>query len=129
MRQHSETTRRNFLAQAGSGLGLAALSSATIASLLREVQAATKSVAHLTPQQVAMDEDYWAVIQNSFSVTRGTVLRHRQRTNRRLESERDWQLSLQQAPHFYDASHSRRVPGHSDHTECLHDAERAGSFF
>ena len=66
-------TRRNFLSLAGKGLGLAALSSVTVASLLREIQAATKSVAHLTPAQVAMDEDYWAVIQNSFSVTRGII--------------------------------------------------------
>ena len=68
-----EHTRRNFLSLAGKGLGLAALSSATVASLLKEIQAATKSVAHLTPQQAAMDEDYWSVIQNAFSVTRGII--------------------------------------------------------
>jgi selenocysteine lyase/cysteine desulfurase len=65
--------RRNFLSLAGKGLGLAVLSSATIASLLKEVEAATKGVAHLTPEQAAMDEDYWAIIQNSFTVTRGIV--------------------------------------------------------
>lgn len=65
--------RRNFLSLAGKGLGLATLSSATLASLLKEIQAATKSVAHLTPQQAAMDEDYWSVIQNAFSVTRGII--------------------------------------------------------
>jgi isopenicillin-N epimerase len=65
--------RRSFLSLAGKGLGLAALSSATVASLLRDVQAATKSIVHLTPQQAAMDEDYWAVIQNSFTVTRGII--------------------------------------------------------
>jgi len=70
---YSDTSRRNFLSLAGKGLGLAALSSATVASLLKEVQAATKSVAHLTPQQAAMDEDYWSVIQNAFSVTRGII--------------------------------------------------------
>src|SRR5262245_17045081 len=66
-------TRRNFLALAGKGLGLAALSSTTIASLLKEVQAATRSIAYLTPQQAAMDEDYWFVIQNAFTVTRGII--------------------------------------------------------
>src|SRR6266851_9538345 len=65
--------RRNFLSLAGKSLGLAALSSATIASLLKEVVAASNSIAHLTPEQAAMDEDYWAVIQNSFSVTRGII--------------------------------------------------------
>jgi selenocysteine lyase/cysteine desulfurase len=65
--------RRDFLSLGGKGLGLAALSSATVASLLKEVAAATKSVAHLTPAQAAIDEDYWSVIQNSFSVTRGII--------------------------------------------------------
>src|SRR6266511_3087653 len=66
-------TRRDFLSLAGKSLGLAALSSSTIASLLKEINAATKNVAHLTPEQAAMDEDYWATIQNSFSVTRGII--------------------------------------------------------
>jgi isopenicillin-N epimerase len=65
--------RRSFLSLAGKGVGLAALSSATVANLLKSVNAATTSVAHLTPQQAAMDEDYWSTIQNSFSVTRGII--------------------------------------------------------
>ncbi len=73
MTTSSDVDRRNFLSLAGKGLGLAALSSATVASLLKEVQAATKSVAHLTPEQAAMNEDYWSVIQNAFSVTRGII--------------------------------------------------------
>ena len=48
-------SRRDFLS-----LGLAAVSGA----LLKPVEAATRRVAHLTPDQVAMDEDYWSVIQN-----------------------------------------------------------------
>src|ERR1700680_5150050 len=66
-------TRRDFLALAGKSFGLAALSSATVASLLKGVEAATKTVAHLTPEEAAMDEDYWAIIQNSFTVTRGII--------------------------------------------------------
>src|SRR6266403_2722291 len=65
--------RRNFLSLAGKSLGLAAVSSSTIAGLLNEIQAATKSVAHLTPQQAALDEDYWSTIQNAFTVTRGII--------------------------------------------------------
>src|SRR5438309_7426542 len=65
--------RRDFLALAGKSLGLAALSSATVASLLKNVEAAAKTVAHLTPEEAAMDEDYWAIIQNSFTVTRGII--------------------------------------------------------
>lgn len=66
-------TRRGFLSLAGKGLGLATLSSATLASLLKTVEAGTKTVAKLTPEEAALDEDYWAVIQNSFSVTRGII--------------------------------------------------------
>src|SRR5437867_12302425 len=68
-----ERTRGDFLALAGKSLGLAALSSAIVASLLKNVEAAAKTVAHLTPEQGAMDEDYWAIIQNSFTVTRGII--------------------------------------------------------
>jgi len=66
-------TRRNFISLAGKGLGLAALSSSTIAALLKTVEAATKTVAHLSPEDAAIDEDYWATIQNSFSVGRGII--------------------------------------------------------
>ena len=67
------TNRRHFISLAGKGLGLAALTTPTIASLLRTVEAATNSVAHLAPEQAAMDEDYWSTIQNSFTVTRGMI--------------------------------------------------------
>src|SRR5437870_2532015 len=65
--------RRNFLSLAGKSLGLAALSSSTVGALLKNIQAATKSVVHLTPEQAAMDEDYWSTIQNAFTVTRGII--------------------------------------------------------
>src|SRR5437879_4789027 len=68
-----ERTRRDFISLAGKSLGLAALSSTTVASLLKTVEAATKTVTHLTPEEAAMDEDYWAIIQKSFSVTRGII--------------------------------------------------------
>ena len=70
---NSSYRRRDFISLAGKGLGLAALSSPLIGSLLKEVHAAGNHVAHLTPQQAAMDEDYWSVIQNAFTVTRGIV--------------------------------------------------------
>src|SRR5437763_13137185 len=65
--------RRNFLSLAGKSLGLATISSSTIAGLLKEIQAATKCVSHLTPQQAATNEDYWSTIQNAFTVTRGII--------------------------------------------------------
>jgi len=68
-----ETSRRDFLSQAGKGVGLATLAFPSLASLLKEVEAASRSIEHLNADQVAMDEDYWSVIQNSFTVTRGIV--------------------------------------------------------
>src|SRR5256886_5094458 len=65
--------RRNVLSLAGYSVGLAALSSSTIASLLKEIHAATKMVAHLTPEQAAENEDYWSTIQTAFTVTRGII--------------------------------------------------------
>jgi len=65
--------RRSFLSSAGKSLGLMALSSATVASLLNEIKAAGKAVDHLSPLEAALDEDYWATIQQAFSVTRGIV--------------------------------------------------------
>jgi selenocysteine lyase/cysteine desulfurase len=70
---NTEKSRRKFLSLAGKGIGLAALATPSIGALLKEVEAASRSVASLAAEQVAMDEDYWAVIQNSFTVTRGIV--------------------------------------------------------
>ena len=50
-----------------------ALSSAAVGSLFENVNAAGKAVDHLSPMEVAADEDFWAVIQQSFSVTRGII--------------------------------------------------------
>ena len=65
--------RRKFLSSVGKGFGMMALSSSVVASLFENLQAANRKVAHLSPEQVATDEDFWAIIQQSFSVTRGIV--------------------------------------------------------
>ncbi|MBX3300139.1 MAG: aminotransferase class V-fold PLP-dependent enzyme [Acidobacteria bacterium] len=65
--------RRKFVSLAGKGLGLAALTSATVGSLFNQVVAAGKHIEHLSPVEAALDEDYWATIQQAFSVTRGIV--------------------------------------------------------
>src|ERR1043165_6812142 len=65
--------RRRFLSSVGKGLGLAALSSSAVASLLKDVRAAAKRVARLSAEEAARDEDFWSDIQQSFSVTRGLV--------------------------------------------------------
>src|SRR5436190_2420246 len=69
----NDINRRRFLSSIGKGVGLAALSSATIASLFKDVVAAGKAVDHLSPFEAALDEDYWTTIQQAFSVTRGIV--------------------------------------------------------
>jgi selenocysteine lyase/cysteine desulfurase len=65
--------RRTFLSSTGKGLGLMALSSSTVASLFENVNAAGKAVDHISPIEVAADEDFWATIQQAFSVTRGII--------------------------------------------------------
>lgn len=66
-------SRRKFLTSAGKGLGLMALSSTAVGALFENLQAATQKVENLSPEQVAVDEDFWATIQQSFSVTRGII--------------------------------------------------------
>jgi len=66
-----DANRRQFLSMIGKGVGLAALSSATVAALLEDLHAATKRIEHLSPEQAAMDEDFWFEIQQAFSITRG----------------------------------------------------------
>ncbi|MCB1024501.1 MAG: hypothetical protein KDB79_08925, partial [Acidobacteria bacterium] len=69
----SDLDRRRFFSSVGKGFGMMALSSGAIASLFENVTAATKKIAHLSPAEAAIDEDFWAVIQQSFSVTRGII--------------------------------------------------------
>ncbi len=63
--------RRDFLSMVGKGIGLAALTTVSVASLLDEVKAAAKQIEHLSPEAAAMDESFWFTIQQAFSVTRG----------------------------------------------------------
>ncbi|MGH7595231.1 MAG: aminotransferase class V-fold PLP-dependent enzyme [bacterium] len=71
--RHKGFDRRRFLATMGKGMGLMACASSYVATLFDEVQAATKRIAHLSPDQVANDEDFWSEIQQAFTVTRGIV--------------------------------------------------------
>jgi len=57
----------------GKGVGLAALSYGSVASLAEELNAAARRVAHLSPAEAAMDEDFWFDIQRSFTVSRGII--------------------------------------------------------
>ena len=72
-REWGRVDRRAFLAGAGKGVGLAALSSAAVAALLGDVQAAARRVEKLPSPQAAGAEDFWFEIQRAFTVTRGIV--------------------------------------------------------
>jgi selenocysteine lyase/cysteine desulfurase len=69
----NDFNRRKFLSSVGKGFGLMALSSGAVASLCSNLQAKARKIEHLSPEQTAADEDFWAVVQQSFSVTRGIV--------------------------------------------------------
>jgi len=73
MKIGNDIDRRRFLSSAGKGLGLMALSSATVGSLIKNIEAAGKKVSHLSSLEAAVDEEYWTTIQQAFSVTRGII--------------------------------------------------------
>ena len=63
-------SRAKLLASAGKGLGLMALLSQTVSSLLATVENASGLVDHLTPHDAARSEEYWDVIAESFAIAR-----------------------------------------------------------
>jgi isopenicillin-N epimerase len=73
MNRPTDIDRRSFLSSVGKGVGLMAASSATVASLFENINAAGRAIDHLSPAEAATDEDYWSDIQQAFSVTRGII--------------------------------------------------------
>lgn len=63
-------TRRRFLERVGAGFGAVAT---LRAGGIERVFAAGQAVRGRSPQEVAADEDYWAEIQQAFTVDRNTV--------------------------------------------------------
>jgi len=72
--QYKDFDRRQFLSAIGKSTGLMALASTSVAALFKDVEAATERIAHLSPDQVASDEDFWFEIQQAFTVTRGSLI-------------------------------------------------------
>src|ERR1700679_2957849 len=60
--------RRTFLRQAASLAGAFSASSLFSQAHAADFSAASRAVAHLGPAEVAQNEDFWAIIQNSYSV-------------------------------------------------------------
>lgn len=69
----NEMDRRAFISNVGKGIGLATLSSAAVASLMQDVHAAVLPYSSAHPSELASNEDFWAPIQQSFAVGRGTT--------------------------------------------------------
>lgn len=69
----AEFNRLKFLSSVGKGFGMMALSSSVVASLFENLNPANLKVSHRSPEEVAVNEDFWATIQRSFSVTLGIV--------------------------------------------------------
>ncbi len=69
----NDIDRRTFISNVGKGVGLATLSSAYLLSMQEELNAMTKPMGNLSPEDAAMDEDFWFPVQQSFSVTRGMI--------------------------------------------------------
>jgi isopenicillin-N epimerase len=72
-KEFAASNRRQFLSQVGKGVGLAALTTASVGSLLEDLRAASRRVEHLSDDAAAQDEDFWFDIQRAFTVTRGIV--------------------------------------------------------
>ena len=61
-------SRRNFLHKAGLLAGAFSLNSLYNQLYAADIEAANKKIISLTPGEVAADEDYWAVIQQAYTV-------------------------------------------------------------
>lgn len=70
---NQDFNRRKFLNSVGKGFGMMALSSTVVSSLFEKLQAKTREIENLSPEQIASDEDFWTGVQQAFSVTRGIV--------------------------------------------------------
>ncbi len=62
--------RRSFLGSVGRGLGAAMATGLFGPATLARVEAQTRRVGNLSPEEVAGDETFWGEIQQSFSVSR-----------------------------------------------------------
>jgi selenocysteine lyase/cysteine desulfurase len=73
MATDKKLTRSRLLASAGKGLGLMALLSRTVSSILERVQNATFAIEHLSPTEAASNEEYWNSIAREFAISRTDI--------------------------------------------------------
>lgn len=65
--------RRKFIQQVGLLAGAFSANSLFNQAHAAEIDVANKKINHLSPEQIASDEDYWSVIQQAFSVNPSIV--------------------------------------------------------
>jgi selenocysteine lyase/cysteine desulfurase len=65
--------RRSFLGTLGRGFGAATVTTLFNPGTTRRVEASSRRIAGLTPDEAARDETYWGEIQQAFSVTRSLI--------------------------------------------------------
>lgn len=69
----TKLSRGKLLASAGKGLGLMALLSPAVASLLTDVTMAGRAIAELSTTQAASNEEYWRKIGQAFAISRSAL--------------------------------------------------------
>ncbi len=65
--------RRLFLESIGKGVGFGMVLASLGQSTIKKLEAVSKKVAHLSPEQTAMDEDFWFQIRRCFTISRGLI--------------------------------------------------------
>ncbi len=65
--------RRSFLESTGRGLGLATVTTLFGPAAIARVEAQSRRLTGLSPEEVAADELFWTYIQQSFSVSRSLI--------------------------------------------------------
>src|SRR6187402_181669 len=68
------TARKQFLQQIGLMAGAFSVSSLFNQLHAVEVNAANQKIKHLSPKEVATDEDYWSVIQSAYTVNPNIII-------------------------------------------------------
>jgi selenocysteine lyase/cysteine desulfurase len=66
-------SRRHFFKQVGGVAGAIAAGTLFNPRFAKKVEAAAAKIAHLSPSEAASDEDFWFIVQQAFTTTRGII--------------------------------------------------------
>ena len=65
--------RRLFLESIGKGIGLGMIIASFGQNTIKKLEAATQKISNLSPEQAAMNEDFWFQIRRCFTISRGLI--------------------------------------------------------